>query len=59
MILVLIYTCHYKGCSKSFAPHYFSRPLTKIEKFSFEALKSDVSPARIPSFESFWQIVEL
>jgi hypothetical protein len=35
----------YKGCSESFAPHYFSQPLTKIEQYSFEGLKSDVSPA--------------
>jgi hypothetical protein len=40
-------------------PNYFSKPLTKIEKCSFEGLKSDVSPARIPGVESFRQIVEL
>jgi hypothetical protein len=28
-----------------FASHYFSQPLTKIEKCSFVGLKSDVSPA--------------
>jgi hypothetical protein len=44
---------------KRFAPHYFSQPLTKIEKCSFEGLKSDVSPARTPSFDSFQQIAEL
>jgi hypothetical protein len=49
----------HEGCSKSFASHYFSQPLTKIEKCSFEGLKSDVSPAHIPSFESFRQIAEL
>jgi hypothetical protein len=46
----------YEGCSKRIAPHYFSQPLTKIEKCSFEGLKSDVSPARILSFESLRQI---
>jgi hypothetical protein len=49
----------YESSSKNFAPHYFFQPLTKIEKCSFAGLKSDVSPARIPSFESFWQIDEL
>jgi hypothetical protein len=39
----------YEGCSKRFAPHYFSHPLTKIEKCSFEGLKSDVSAAHLPS----------
>jgi hypothetical protein len=38
---VSIYEC----CSKRFVPHYFSQSLTKIEKCSFEGLKSDVSPA--------------
>jgi hypothetical protein len=42
---------NYEGCSKRFAPHYFSQTLTKIEKCSFEGLKSDVSPAHVPSFE--------
>jgi hypothetical protein len=49
----------YEGCSKRFAPHYFSRPLTKIEKCSFEGLKYDVSPTHILSFESFRQIAQL
>jgi hypothetical protein len=49
----------YEGCSKIFAPRYFSQPLTKIEKSSFEGLKSDVSPACIASFESLRQIEEL
>jgi hypothetical protein len=39
--------------------HNFSQSLTKIEKCSFEGLKSDVSPVRMPSFESFRQIAEL
>jgi hypothetical protein len=48
-----------KGCSKRFSLHYFSQPLTKIEKCNFEGLKSDVSHARIPSFKSFQQIAKL
>jgi hypothetical protein len=50
---------NYEGCSKRFAPHYFSQSLKRIEKCSFEGLKSNVSPVCIPSFESFRQIVEL
>jgi hypothetical protein len=49
----------YEGCSKRFASRYFSQSLTTTEKCSFEGLKSDVSPARIPCFESFRQIAEL
>jgi hypothetical protein len=40
-------------------PHIISLPLTKLEKCSFEGLKSGVSPTCIPSFESFQQIAEL
>jgi hypothetical protein len=53
------FSIFYAGCSKRFAPHYFSQPLTKIEKCSFEGLKSEVFPTPIPSIESFWQIAEL